>query len=294
MAFPIACSPMLHLLALRARSVLGVARGDAWAGTFLAMERAVGEGSERLPYRWMDRWPVPVRESFWQAAGKAWAQGVDLPLDQLRAAADTKKPTSPWGQWNGEAEVQFGVAPIPTPLAPPRSLKGVGVVPEITPDGFALSTLACLEAAKESGLAVWLDVPGNAAMWQQWGPALWHQNHRVGVATWLHPPEHDKWADYAEFLAQQAAVLVRQSGWEQWVWPVCDLLEYSLEDVLLYGKPIHRSGVPWKGDGRNKAAEWTKVRRRVWDSASAALGGAGALEEVLVATVLAKEQLLLR
>ena len=292
MPAPIVCSPLLHLLALRAAAVLGPSRGDAWAGTFLAMERAIGEGSERAPVKWMVRWPAAVQEGFWQAAARSWPPHAAVPVEAL-VAGMSRRPARAWGQWAMEGPADFGLLPIASPGPLPASIHAVGVVPRLEKEGFSAETLACVEAAKEQGVTVWLDVPPSPEEWAKWTPAHWKQSHRIGAATWLRPPAHEAWGDYSEFMAAQTAYLVRQPGWEQWSWPICNLLEYALEDVLIYGKPNHRTGLPWKSDGRGKASDWLRLRKQLWESASAGMGGAGTLEEVLVATVLAKDHLLL-
>ncbi len=258
------------------------------------MERAIGEGSERTPLKWVARWPLAVQEGFWKAVSRRWPQHSGYSMEALlKLSNDGRKKPLPWGQWEPEASARFAVLPVDSPLPPPDALLLVGLVPELDDHGLSTATLSCIEKAKENGLDVWLDVPSTPDLWDRWGVQHWRQCHRLGVAVWFQPPVQERWNDYVGFLEKQAARLVRQTDWEQWVWPVCDLLEYSMEDVLVYGKPVHRSGLPWKWEGRCKTPDWLKARRQIWEASSNALGGPGALDEVLVASVLANDQLLL-
>jgi len=290
MAVPITCSPMLYLLALRASAVLGTRREDAWAGSFLAMERAIGEGSERRPEKWLQRWPAAAQAAFWKAANRSWDVEDGVTMDAIRSAASVLPKGAAWGE-GVVAPIQFGVTPVafPKPLA--ETVRVIGVVPEALPAGWSDETLACLEMAKSQRIVTWVDAVDTGL---EWTGAHWQQCHRLGVAAWLRAPASGSWGRYGEFLAQQVAWLVRQPEWEQWVWPLSELLEACFEDVLLYGKPHHRSISPSRGEGAARASHWTSVRKQVWESATSALGGAGALEEVLVASVLANSRLLLR
>lgn len=289
MAVPITCSPMLHLLALRASAVLGSHREDAWAGSFLAMERAIGEGSERRPGKWLQRWPVGAQAAFWKAASRSWAVEDGISMEAIRSAACTPPKEVMWGDQLVDP-IHFGVKPVASPERLAQTVQVVGVMPTALAAGWSLETLSCLEMAKAQQLGTWLDAVETGV---EWTGVHWQQCHRLGVAAWLRAPTTGSWGRYAEFLGRQVAWLVRQPEWEQWVWPISDLLEASFEDVLLYGKPYHRSILPCRG-GAGRASNWAMVRKQVWESATSALGGPGALEEVLVASVLANTRLLLR
>jgi len=286
---------MLHLLAFRARAALAGSTADPWAGTRLAMERAVGDGRERTPARWMERWPAVAQENFWRSHERKWPITSDLPLPHQLAAGfhQARKKPVVWGAWGHEETTWLGVTPIADPGPLPRSARVVGIVASLGPGGLDKKTLQCIEAAKDQGCQVWLLIPADPVVWSAWEGEHWRQCHRLGVALWLEAPAQDYWSDYVAFLGRATAHVVRQSDWEQWVFPVCDLLEFSFEDLIVYGTPVKRNGLPWAWEGRCKSPDWSRVRHQVWDAASLAGGGAGSLEEVLVATVLAKEELLL-
>lgn len=306
---PLATHPLLQLLAWRAyakvKPKLGQAGADPWCGLGLAVSRAsCGEENDRTPRAWQTRWPEPTRSAFWEAhRSPAWAlaeqakEGPDF-AELVTQAHEHRRFDAAWGHWDaaGDRSCAFGWRPAAAPVLlmdpPPSTLKTVGLVARWDNGSLSAATLTALEQARSWGLETWLEIPSDPAAWEGWQAQHWLLAQRLGVALWFHAPPQDAWPAYGLFLERQAALLARTVGLEQWAWPLADLLQQGMEETCVYGKPGHREGGPWPWEGRCKHPDWSRTRRQVWAAAQLALGGEGALEEILVATTLAHERLL--
>ena len=282
---------MLSLLALRAfarvRDRLGGVGTDRWNGARMAAERAMGDGPDRTPMQWCRKWPEP-----------SWLAFVESHRSDLLNQEDVD-PMGP-----GPAEVteialghvtnsgvRFGVQRGPSPDE--GGLRVVGVTAPPNSDGWPPEIAHLLLQWRQTSAQVWCEIPGEPSAWRALSEIHPVWMHRLGVSLWLHPPqEASDWSAYAAMLEEQVSFFARDERWEQWVWPLCDLVQQCLEDVLTHGRPIHRKVLPWRSTPVGRSADWSKVRERVWDALEKTLGGAGAPEEILVACVLAQNGLL--
>lgn len=297
---------MLLLLARRAYAKvlprLGAgATADPWCGLSLLVERIVGDGPGRTPMGWLDKWSVPAVQAFAIAAEspllQASRQCRQLPdvASLVGSANEGRKHLTSWGVWASNEPAVFGVGAVDDATlarSPAPASQVVGVLASPTEEGFSRDVLATLNKAKGLGLEAWAEVPAESSDWDNWGPVQWSVLHRLGVACWFQPPNQEKWPLYAAFLERIVQGWVRNPAVDQWAWPICDLLGLAMEDMILYGKPAHRDMAPWQWEGRCKNPDWCRVRKQLWSAAEMALGGEGALEEILVASILADAKLL--
>ena len=287
---PLAVSPMLVLLARRAyASVLprlgDSAENDPWLGMRDTVEALMESGASRVPARWVDKWPPASQQAFWaHRASPSWKQAgeprLSLEVSDLVAVANGAKRVS---TKDVLTKARFGIPD--TEALPEVKVVGLPVAP--LSGGWEAGDLERLEAAKEAGLEVWAEIDAQADTWAAWGQGHWEALHRLGVATWFHAPNQEGWPGYAAFLEKITGPWARAETTEQWAWPLCDLLQFSMEDVLLYGNPFRREAGPWPWEGRCRHPDWLRLRKGIWGAVQTALGGDGALEEILVASVLA-------
>lgn len=297
---------MLLLLARRAYAKVlpklgSGASSDPWCGLGLLVEKTVGEGPERSPMGWLDRWPSVARQHFLAASVSGLlrqskdARALPDMASLVAHANEGRKHATAWGKWGEPALVIFGVTAgdeqsLAVSSSPPARVLGVCAPP--TEEGFSKDVLATLAKAKGLDLEVWAEIPAESACWQAWGTLQWDLLQRMGVATWFQPPNQEGWPLYSAFLEKAIQAWVRAPRADQWAWPLADLLEQGMEDLMIYGKPAHRDTAPWPWEGRCKNPDWFRLRKQVWAAAQSALGGEGALEEIVLASVLADAGLL--
>lgn len=296
---PLCVSPMLVLLALRAHATVAASLGegaaaDPWCGLSAVLPRAVGEGAGRVPARWLSRWPAAAVQDFWNATGSsllahAYQPGKHPGMEALIRAvnAGRRRPTA-WNEASGS--IDMGLVPVEAPAGVPDCLEVGGLVfNPAAPDG---REQALLEALASSKAEAWWVVPPSREAWGALGPEALRLVHRLGVSLWLDAPAQGEWGDYLGSLARLSQALARMPGWDQWVWPLCDLIQQSFQDVILHGRPGHGSTGPWAWEGRCRHPDWQKTRVAAWSAMEQALGGEGALDEILVASVLWRHDLL--
>lgn len=300
---PFRVSPVLQFLALRALSAAGPAVGgsDPWCGVGLVAAKAMSDGPDRRPGAWLSRWPRLAVEDFWRGVDTRLVgefQPFEHGMGELVAAQNLgrKKPVE-WGQWPGEggSDILMGVLPPASSgqlVSMPDPIRVAGVVlPPSTVEGSAKEVF---ELLREGGREGWWIVPAEMEHWRALEPSHYQLAHRLGVAIWLEAPSQSMWPAYLELLADCSKHLARSAHWEQWVWPVCDLIQQGFEETLLLASPNFKSRIPWKWEGRAKNPDWVKAGSVVWEAFEQSLGGRGALEEILVANALWREKLLVR
>ena len=303
---PLSTNPLVALLARKAFAHalprLGPGAGvDPWCGLGLIASQAVGEGRDRTPGTWVKGWPEAARKGLAKArVSSAWQQAKQprvLPsiAELVVVANEGRKRSTAWGDWESMGPALFGVTPAESLHEEtffPASMKVIGIVAEPVGKEFSKETLWSLEKAKAAGKEVWAEVPDTLESWGSWSENHWLLLHRLGVAVWFRPPNQEGWAAYAAFLDQQVAGWVKSPHTEQWAWPMADLLGQAMEDLIVYGKPTHKEAAPWAWEGRCKNPDWLKLRKQLWATSQSALGGSGALEEILVGAILADAGLL--
>lgn len=297
---------MLLLLARRAYAKVlpklgSGASSDPWCGLGLLVEKTIGEGPDRSPMGWLDQWPSVARQHFLAASISALlrqskeARVLPEMASLVAQANEGRKHATAWGKWSGPAPVIFGVVAgdeqaLSSSGPPPAPVVGICAPP--IEEGFPKNVLATLSKAKGLDLEVWAEVPAETPSWESWGALQWDLLQRMGVAAWFQSPNQEGWSAYSAFLEKAVQAWVRNPRADQWVWPLADLIEQGMEDLMIYGKPAHRDTAPWPWEGRCKNPDWFRLRKQVWAAAQSALGGEGALEEILLASVLADAGLL--
>lgn len=281
---------MLQFLAHRAVRKVGPAvSGDPWHGVGAVALSAIEEGPLRSPSAWLGRWTGRVVEDFWrgQSHDLLQADPGEMEMGALVKAqnAGRKRPT-PWGQWPGSAPsvlmgVTVGDTSPPDPL--PADVRVVGV--EFSPTLPEAPFRQVLEEVRKAGRQAWWIVPATGGSWRFLNREHYLLAHRLGLSLWLEAPTQAGWSDYLESLRQATSQVCRDAQWEQWVWPVCDLLQKGFEESLNPLAP--RASAPWKWEGRIRRPDWRQAQQVVWDCAEEVLGGSGTLGEILVACALA-------
>ena len=300
---PLCVSPMLVLLAARAHARVAGSLGmdvaaDPWCGLSSVLPRTVSEGAGRTPSTWLSRWPAGAAQAFWSATRSPLIReafrstdhpGMEALVHAVNAAR--RRPTV-WGDWpNPPCEVDMGLAPSPHAAAClPDNLRVGGLV--VDPGSMDAPAKSLLEALACSHAEAWWVAPPSRGGWHGLDPKALQLIHRLGVSLWLDAPVQGEWMDYQACMVRLAQNLARMQGWDQWVWPVCDLIEQSFEDVIATGRPASRQEGPWAWEGRCRNPDWRKTRAALWAAVEQALGGEGSLDEILVASVLWQHDLL--
>lgn len=310
MARNLLCPPILQLLALRAyasvKDRLGPnAASDPWCGMGLVVARAVADGPDRTPASWQKPWNSGSVYEFWTAYQSALLRTSSMPsrrppMDRvLKAAHQSRSAPVLFGSWSSKSKstILFGVRPFEVgpgeSFAPlPSSLQSIGVSVDSSLVKASGGTLALLEHLKHEDVDVWVEIPGSEEAWRDWKGDSWRLSHRLGAALWCHEPKAEAWSSYVRFLEEGLSGWLRSSDWGQWVWPSCDLLQRGMENILLYGNPCFQKAAPWGVAGCGRSSDWMKAQKALWSAAEVVLGGATAIDEILVATVLAEKRLL--
>lgn len=300
---PFRVSPILQFLALRAiaRVCPPSANLDPWCGAGVAAARAMADGPDRRPGAWLSRWPHAAVDDFWRGTQTQLLQQFKSPAEgmgELVVAqnAGRKNPMG-WGEWGRSPDaILMGLKPPMDsvkkvmPLPPGVRVAGIIALPSEL-EGVAKEVLGPL---RDHGREGWWVVPAQPSAWDSLSLDHYLLAHRLGVSMWLEAPAQSAWAAYTEALCASARLMSRFQDWEQWVWPVCDLIEQGFEETLLLGSPTFKAKLPWKWEGKARNPDWAKTGRVVWDALEQSLGGTGALNEILVANSLWREKLLVR
>lgn len=263
--------------------------GDPWHGVGAMALRTMEEGPTRSPSTWLHRWTDRVVEDFWRSQSHPLLKGAGSEVDMgalLKAQNAGRKRQVSWGDWpEPSPEIMMGtvLTAASSGVKLPDEVKVVGV--EFSPAHPETPFRQVLEGLRVGEREAWWVVPAKGGSWRLLEKEHYLLAHRLGVSIWLETPPQTGWVEYLESLAAVTRQLCREVQWEQWVWPVCDLLQKGFEESL---NPFStKAPAPWRWEGRIRRPDWRAAQRVVWDSAEEALGGRGVLDELLVASVLA-------
>lgn len=280
---------MLQFLAQRAVRQAGQApAGDPWHGVGAVALRTMEEGPARSPSTWTHRWAGRVVVDFWRSQSHPLLQGAGLEVEMgalLKAQNAGRKNPAAWGAWPDPLpEVIMGATLSDRyPCARiPETVKVVGV--EFSPADPEGPFRQALEGIRDEDREAWWIVPAKGGTWNLLNMEHYLLAHRMGVSLWLETPPQSGWANYLDGLAAATRQMCRDAHWEQWIWPVCDLLQKGFEESLNPLAP--KASAPWRWEGRIRRPDWRDAQRVVWESAEEVLGGGGVFDELLVASAL--------
>lgn len=298
-------NPMLLSLALSAYREAMASRPamvDPWCGLGLVALRAQDARKDRLPVHWMRSWTPQAVASFWES----WAVLEQTDTKEARLLAGPSAHHDLARAVCEGVEVSGVFAGLETPTQVLAALKAssasgehrrllVGAHPVSHGHGVVASALEAMEAAlTASNAQVWWQLPAEPVSWNEIGYRHLQTAHRLGVGLWVAPVCTGEAAGYLAGIDRLAQGLLRFPGWNQWVWPICDVLWFMFRDLSVHGKILHKPSLPGKSEAKTKFCDWGRVSRQIQESAELCLGGAGVLEEILVAAALVENHLLRR
>lgn len=281
---PSALSPLWALLCLRSvRAIQGrlmpSGRQDAWG--LMPGLRLAHPDPDRPPSRWSETWHEAVR------------QRLDAVEAHPLLAIPTPHPRGPepceiaTALASGDALPGVVWNALPASPCPPLASEAIGWrLPVPAPAvGWPADVLEQLLACRPASQQVWLIVPSEAEGWTWWSDSRFKDTLRWGASWWFEAPSTTAgWDAYGQTLSAVARRLLTQPEAEQWVWPIADILQQALEEIMRTGGLHSRTGAPWGG---GCAEEWARLRRTLWTVAQECFGGGGALEDVTAGVVFA-------
>jgi len=252
-------SPLLLLLAQRARQRLVTTPGDPWQGMG-GLRRESMDPDRRLD-RWSLSWPDASQASLEQAWAHPLLRGhattATQPLTLAQSLVADPVLTSV-GRWVGDAHV------LPWHLDQGRYAPGV-------------VDHACADRAAHK--QVWLAVsPADAET--SASDELVQNGLRLGLSWFLIPPCHDDdTVAFERALRAWTRVIIQNPNHDQWVGTWCDLVERIFVDLAQAGQVSRRIAGP-EGWPRCPGARWCAWARVVLDAWRELWSGPAQLEDI--------------
>jgi len=213
---------------------------------------------DRPPSRWSETWHEAVR------------QRLDAVEAHPLLAIPTPHPRGPepceiaTALASGDALPGVVWNALPASPCPPLASEAIGWrLPVPAPAvGWPADVLEQLLACRPASQQVWLIVPSEAEGWTWWSDSRFKDTLRWGASWWFETPSTTAgWDAYGQTLSAVARRLFIQTEAEQWVWPIADILQQALEEIMRTGGLHSRTGAPWGG---GCAEEWARLRRTLW------------------------------
>jgi hypothetical protein len=240
---------IIHRVLKRVGGALDLARGwPSCAGWCPADERM----AETSPVEWLRKLPASVQSQikdslnsrlFRQSISPAPTSGLPPILISSALAGSSKQA------------IDFSSCSPPSAFVAARG--------RVWAQDPAETSAWIIEARKDSD--AWIEMECG----QEWDPVIARICLRLGAGIWLHSPSKKLGnPDKCPTLTGAFDAMITTPGWDQWVWPLADALEFAILERL----DPSRAGL-WDPEGAKRASRWSGLPDWAWHRANTTYDG---------------------
>lgn len=267
-------NPIIALLALSAYGrAFPIIPETVWVGLEKVIPICNNEEDSRVPLNWIRDWSDTTKSMTEESLKQPFIL-KDFNFFDEKNLKSTKKNLK-FGCWKNNEEFLWNIIPT-SDISLHDSFSNLKVVGIQTSEQTSFysdsSFLETIGFFKEKS---------NAQVWWQVSPSVLNHrfsletspylfSERVGVSLFLCPFKNGITPEYKNALINAAYFIGKKSNLEQWIFPVCEIIECCFYDFILFGElsnsktpPSHLS---WMSD-------WPEIKKSVWESFIKGFGG---------------------